>query len=129
MGTTIAHELINKERVQRGRQSLQRNMYLDRIGQLQAKFMADQGELSFTCDTTIELEQLLNSSTVGENIQKGQDVETMHQDIMNHGRSKFHKIVNKNFVEFGIGTARGKDGTLYMVQLFRGKPMKTMSKQ
>ena len=77
-----AHALINKERVQRGRESLQRSVYLDRVCQLQAEFMAEHGELSFTCDTTQELKQLLNSNSAGENVQRGPDVETMHADSM-----------------------------------------------
>ena len=40
-------------------------------------------------------------------------------------------ILGKQFTEFGIGTAKGGDGKLYMVQLFRGSatPPKPEGKQ
>ena len=124
MGFQSAHALVNRERVFRGRESLQRNVQLDQICLLQAEFMADQGELSFAAETLPELRALLGSYKVGEIIQRGPSVMDMHQESMkNRDRSAYKKILNRKFVEFGVGTARGKhDGRLYMVQLFRGPP-------
>ena len=120
MGFMSAHALINKERIQRGCESLNRSTYLDRLCQLQAEFMAEQGELSHTSDTTTELKDLVHSESAGENIQRGPSVELMHKDAMKSKRTAFKNILNKKFAEFGVGTAQGKDGKLYMVQLFRG---------
>ena len=120
LGFMSSHVLINKERVRRGRESLRRNRYLDRVCQLQAETMAEQGELSHTSDSNSELQELVNSKSAGENIQRGPNIQAMHEEAMNGGRSAYKNIISRKFTEFGMGTARGSDGKLYMVQLFRG---------
>ena len=53
----------------------------------------------------------------------------MHDEFMNNETAQQRRrrdcaskqnILGKQFTEFGIGTAKGSDGKLYMVQLFRG---------
>jgi uncharacterized protein YkwD len=40
--------------------------------------------------------------------------------MMEKGKRSRDNILSKQFTEFGMGTAMGSDGKLYMVQLFRG---------
>ncbi|KAL7561692.1 hypothetical protein ACA910_016454 [Epithemia clementina (nom. ined.)] len=127
LGFQSAHALINRERVCRNRSSLQRSTYLDQICVMQARHMAQEGALSYTAETMDDLRQLLGSLHVAENIQRGPSVREMHLDSMkDRHRSAYKNILNRRFVEFGVGTTRGvHDDKLYMVQLFRGPTLVT----
>ena len=121
MGFVSAHALINKERVLRGLLSLQRSAYLDLLCRNQAKYMAQHQELSHSVDTLEELKELLNTeSSVAENIQRGPNVKAMHENSMKARQTAYRSILSNRFTECGTGTAKGEDGRLYMVQLFRG---------
>jgi uncharacterized protein YkwD len=62
----------------------------------------------------------LGSEQVGENIQRGKSICEMYKKLMlGHKTVSRRNIMSKRFNEFGIGTAKGKDGKLYMVQFFR----------
>ena len=58
-------------------------------------------------------------------------VQQLHSNAMQQGlkanSKRIHKAFRRNllspsFTEIGVGTARGEDGSLFMVQLFRGFP-------
>jgi uncharacterized protein YkwD len=66
------------------------------------------------------LRQKLNSAHVGENVQRGSTIHEMHIKTIQNQVSKNRKnMQDHRFNEFGIGTARGSDGKLYLCQLFR----------
>ncbi|KAL7573177.1 hypothetical protein ACA910_018838 [Epithemia clementina (nom. ined.)] len=136
LGFSSAHTLINKERAMRGRPALKRNTHLDYMCQLHAETMAEQQKLLHLTDSQEESRHFLNSNRVGEIIQRGPSVEVMHEQTMEMMRTlkttkdktttrtriptATKNILGRHFREFGVGTARGEDGKLYMVQLFRG---------
>lgn len=135
LGFKSALALINKERVLQGRERLKRSVYLDRLCQEHAKTMASagaggkSGKMIHSVPSTAELKELVNSDEAGENIQRGSSVEAMHREIMTKRpkpSAAYKNVMSEKFVEFGMGTARGKDGKLYMVQLFRGKLKNTL---
>ncbi|KAL7575200.1 hypothetical protein ACA910_018688 [Epithemia clementina (nom. ined.)] len=127
LGFKSGHALINKERALHGRTRLRRSVYLDRLCQMHAKVMAESGDdgkgaLVHSVKSTEELKELVNSDHAGENIQRGPSVESMHKETMSRpGKSAYKNILSENFTEFGMGTALGVDGKLYMAQLFRGQ--------
>ena len=123
LGFKSAHTLINKERMKHGRRRLTRSIYLDKLCQGHAQRMAASTgtELMHSVNSTDELRELVNSNDAGENIQRGPSVEAMHLEAMSFShRSAYKNIIGEKFTQFGIGTALGKDGKLYMAQLFRG---------
>ena len=103
--------------------------------------MAQRQELFHSAQSLNDLQDTVLSDKAGENIQRGSSVEEMHEQAMgtttalsssikdsvpqrnksvSANSSAAKNILGKQFREFGVGTARGSDGKLYMVQLFRG---------
>ena len=124
LGFQSAHTLINHERMTRGRARLHRSVYLDNLCVEHARKMAraSNGVLMHSVQTTAQLKELVGSDHAGENIQRGPSVRAMHAEAMSRPtQSAFKNIMGEKFTEFGMGTAVGKDGKLYMAQLFRGK--------
>ena len=122
MGFTSAHTLINKERVRRGYTSLRRSILLDELCRQHSALMAEQTELLHCTESMADLKEIVDSQNAGENIQRGPSVKEMHKEAMRAGRTACKNILGSKFVEFGVGTAVGSDGRLYMTQLFRGPP-------
>jgi hypothetical protein len=116
-----AHVLVNKERVQTGGSSLSRSAFLDHLCQWHAKIMANDCKLSHSAKNIDELKILLNSNQAGENIHCGISVEEMHLKAVCAEKMAYKNMMATKFLEFGAATARGKDGKLYMAQLFRGR--------
>jgi uncharacterized protein YkwD len=113
------HILVNRERVFRGVAPLQRCRHLDDLATVHAKEMADQMDL-FHSGTCAEVQYRLKSRIVGENVQCGPDIRSMHTASMSmHGHTNRVNILSNQLNQFGMGTAKGEDGYLYMVQLFR----------
>ncbi|KAL7581498.1 hypothetical protein ACA910_022067 [Epithemia clementina (nom. ined.)] len=120
MGFMSAHTLINMERVRQGRAALRRSVALDEMCRVHAQRMADQTELFHCADSMEHLKLLLDSDSAGENIQRGPSVKDMHLEAMRSAQTSCKNILAARYLEFGVGTAMGKDGRLYMTQLFRG---------
>ena len=120
LGFMSAHTLINRERILRSLPSLKRSVALDELCQQHAHDMAEKGELVHCAETSDQLRLFVNSVRAGQNIQRGPNVWEMHQEAMRAGRTAGKNILAPRFLEFGVGTALGKDGRLYMTQLFRG---------
>jgi uncharacterized protein YkwD len=115
------HVLVNRERVLRGIDPLQRCRHLDDLATVHAQEMADRLDLFHSGDgTCADVQYRLKSRWVGENVMCGPDIRTMHQTSMiMHGHTNRINILSKQLNQFGMGTAKGEDGYLYMVQLFR----------
>jgi len=48
---------------------------------------------------------------------------------MASGKKSRENILSNKYTEFGMGTAKGSDGKLYMVQLFRGNSNKVFGRR
>jgi uncharacterized protein YkwD len=113
------HILVNRERVLRGLGPLQRCRHLDDLAAVHAQDMANQLTL-FQSGCTADVQYRLKSRLVGENVQCGPDIRAMHHTSMSmHGHTCRTNILSKQLNQFGMATAKGEDGYLYMVQLFR----------
>jgi Cysteine-rich secretory protein family len=118
------HVLVNREREMRGKRPLQRSRTLDLVAGMWAHVMAAETSLFHPADDIDSLKELLQSNdAVAENIQRGPSIQAMHEAAMERETSTRANILSSNFDEFGMGTARGADGKIYMVQFFRRKPL------
>ncbi len=114
------HVMINKERAERNRAPLLRSRLLDDLASEHAHKMALCGTLQHSVDSLDELKEMLQSVNAGENIQRGKSIREMHAIMIKQRRSaSCLNIMSSKFTQFGIGTAKGTDGQLYMVQFFR----------
>jgi uncharacterized protein YkwD len=113
------HVLVNNERMLRGVDPLQRCRHLDDLATVHAQEMADRLDL-FHSGTCADVQYRLKSRVVGENVMCGPDIRAMHQTSMSmHGHTNRINILSNQLNQFGMGTAKGEDDYLYMVQLFR----------
>jgi len=101
------HVLINRERMKRGLRPLTRNVPMDELARNCAEKMA-------VCTGL----QGLPTTYVG-NVLRGDTIRSIHRSTMlqKQGRERAN-ILNPYFQDFGVGTCKGKDGMLYMCQLF-----------
>lgn len=114
------HILVNRVRIERGLPKLKRSRYLDSLAQDYATQAARVEH--FHSDTIDELQTLLGSQRVGQNLCRGRTMMEMHHAAMTTQGPPRNNLLSKNFVEFGMATARTVHGKLYMVQFFRGTP-------
>jgi uncharacterized protein YkwD len=101
------HVLVNRERMKRGLKPLTRKIAMDELARASARRMADTAGVS-SFDTTY----------VG-NALHGESIRAVHKAIMRNidGRERAN-LMNPYYQYFGVGTAKGKDGMLYVCQLF-----------
>eukprot|EP00535_Pseudo-nitzschia_heimii_P000191 CAMPEP_0197184870 /NCGR_PEP_ID=MMETSP1423-20130617/10750_1 /TAXON_ID=476441 /ORGANISM="Pseudo-nitzschia heimii, Strain UNC1101" /LENGTH=551 /DNA_ID=CAMNT_0042635801 /DNA_START=327 /DNA_END=1982 /DNA_ORIENTATION=- len=101
------HVLINRERMKRGLRPLTRNVPMDQLARKVAETMAESSGL-----------EALPTTYVG-NVLRGENIRAIHRSTMlqKQGRERAN-ILNPYFQDFGVGTCKGKDGMLYMCQLF-----------
>ena len=82
---------------------------------MHAAEMAARCRVEHSANDVQELQARLHSKCVGENVQCGASVKAMHD-----AQSEvLRRNILGNFSQFGVGTAQGTDGKIYMCQLFR----------
>jgi len=101
------HVLINRERMKRGLKPYTRNIAMDDVARKSALAMAESNGLN-----------PLPATYVG-NVLRGESIRSIHRSTMlqKQGRER-ENLLNPYFQDFGVGTAKGEDGLLYMCQLF-----------
>lgn len=101
------HVLVNRERMKRGLRPLTRNVPMDQLARKCSETMAESSGI-----------QALPTTYVG-NVLRGENIRAIHRSTMlqKQGRERAN-ILNPYFQDFGVGTCKGKDGMLYMCQLF-----------
>lgn len=101
------HVLINRERMKRGLRPLTRNIAMDEQARKSAEAMANSNGLN-----------PLQTTYVG-NVLRGESIRSIHRSTMQQKQGRERKnLLNPYFQDFGVGTAKGEDGMLYMCQLF-----------
>jgi hypothetical protein len=101
------YQLVNNERIKRKLPPYIRSMLLDSV----AKDVAMQ--LSRSNGTKCRPTDYYG------NVGKGVDVWTIHQKMMAVEGTEKANIVSSHFYLFGIGLSRGKDGQIYLCELFQ----------
>jgi uncharacterized protein YkwD len=110
--------LVNGERLRRGIHPLIPCKSLETFARMEAEAMAETGKVKPWFQSVQELEELLNSSKVGENICCGLSVEELHQDVVANPE-QFLRLLSADFTEIGLSLSQGVGNKLYMCQLFR----------
>jgi uncharacterized protein YkwD len=110
------HILVNRERIHRGKDPLIRCRHLDGIAKKHAEEMAEACALR---------ENPISSVTMAENVLRGPSIRVIHQMIMvGVSDRERDNILSDRFARFGMGTATGDDGMIYMSQVFQASPAK-----
>lgn len=119
-GFASNHVMINRARAFWNVEPLRRSLELDNMARLHAQHMARLQRINHVTNSMESLRQMLNSEHVGENVQRGSTIHEMHiRTIQNQASKNRKNMQDQDFHEFGIGTAKGSDGKLYLCQLFR----------
>jgi uncharacterized protein YkwD len=116
---TSNHVMVNKLRDEYYVPALERSRSLDDLARAHANYMAKTQRLVHVVEDGECLQELLGSDIVGENIQRGTSVLNMHLSTIQVGSIHMRNLVSRQFKQFGMGTALGDDGKLYMCQVFR----------
>lgn len=101
------HVLVNRERMKRGLRPLTRNIAMDELARSTAQKMSEtKGKTP------------LPATYVG-NVLRGESIRSIHRATMQNkeGRER-HNLLSPYYQDFGVGTAKGEDGMLYICQLF-----------
>jgi len=109
------NSLINQERLKNNLPAMKRSSYLEQLAKAHARSMASRCNVVHSANNAKELGKRLKSDVVGENVQSGKSIRGMH--------AAQSEVLRQNilgdFNQYGMGTARGADGKLYLCQLFR----------
>ena len=120
-----SHVLINFERTQRDMNPLRRSVSLDRLARQHAQRMSQSLEVFPSACSKKVLQKRFQSDDVGENVCRGYSVRELHFSVMrNESNICVQNILLESFTEFGVGTSKGRDGMIYLVQMFRGSEKK-----
>ena len=120
-GFSSNHVMVNDLRKEHHVPPLVRSRELDDFARSHAETMAKNLSLTHSVEETESLQQILGSEFVGENIQRGDSIKGMHSTTVSRRSAQFWNLVSGDFTQFGMATARGADGKLYMCQVFRRK--------
>ena len=114
------HVLVNQERTRRTMAPLIRMVELDRLARIHAEQIAEEEELRHVdADALRYALKDIPYRRLGENVARGKDIRSMHSDMMSTLSNK-NNIVDRRYTHMGMGTAVGKNGELYLCQIFRG---------
>lgn len=110
--------MANRERSSRGLRSYSVSSDLVAVARRHAQRMAAGGKIWHNPNLGSEVS---GWQAVGENVGMGGSASSIHQAFMNSAAHRAN-ILDTDFTQVGMGTARDSKGVLYITQVFR-KPM------
>lgn len=112
--------MVNREREKRKVPPTNRSLELDNIAKWHVQAMAEASIGAFHADA-MEIQARLESPCrrIGANVGVGESIIDIHMTMMRN-RSMFNNICDRRYVEMGMATAKGKNGELYLCQIYRG---------
>eukprot|EP00957_Ditylum_brightwellii_P190566 14506629-Ditylum_brightwellii.AAC.1 len=113
------HILINDERVEAEVSPLKRRRDIDEKAREQAEMMANNRQLYYGNPNVLAENLGISHRWIGENFAKGESIRHVHDKLMESTADRAN-IIDSRFNFMRMGTARGKDGELYICQLFLG---------
>ncbi|CAB9501713.1 expressed unknown protein [Seminavis robusta] len=117
---TSNHVMVNRIRAKRNVPPLRRSPELDEVARWHAQQMAAKEESAFHPDPADVVARLGKPSRrIGSNVTKGQSTQHMHGKMLEK-RGDYNNMIDRRYISFGMGTAKGPDGELYMCQIYRG---------
>ena len=105
----------NGERTSRGLRAYPVRSDLSSVARRQAERMASAGRIYHNPNLGSEVSGWRN---VGENVGRGPSVSSIHGAFMGSSSHRAN-ILSTTYTEFGVGTARGSNGDIYVSQVFR----------
>jgi hypothetical protein len=114
--------LVNKARCVEKVPALSRDMELDHIARSHAEIMAMTGIAGHSDPTTLRFKLSGPCRRIGENVAVGKSIKDVHQEMMESRKRQADRnnILDRRYTSMGVGTAKGKDGRLYICQVFKG---------
>lgn len=115
------HILVNQDRIKRTIAPLIRMRELDELARAHAEKMAADRRMIHISPAVVTC--ALKDKTcrrLGSNVAKGQTIREIHGNMMQYKQSHRNNILDRRFINFGMGTALGTDGDLYLCQIFQG---------
>ena len=115
------HIMVNMERSKRTVPAVKRCSELDAVARWHAEIMAAEGKVrhSDSKDLQAQLTDDKVGEHLGENVGAGESIRAIHHEMMqNLGDSR--NMTDRRYKEMGMATARGKNGELFLCQIFRG---------
>lgn len=113
--------LVRMERAHRSMRPFTRSLELDFLARIHTMHMAAARSVFHSVRCVAALQTKLLSEKVGENVQRGEALGSMHFETMTGDSINRSNILSSHFDEFGSATAVGADGKLYSCQYFRKK--------
>lgn len=113
------HVMINEERTRRVAAPLKRLRELDEIAREQAEKMAFAQRLFHSTPEELSAKFHRPSRRLGENVACGESIRDIHKDMMKNRANK-NNILDRRYTHMGTASVKGKDGKLYLCQVFRG---------
>ena len=111
------HVLVNKERTALHLPALTRRLELDELAREFATAMAKKGKVKHG---PIDVEDRIDPcDAFGVNCASGLSVQEIHEKMLLNP-SERSKMVDRRYSQMGMGTAKGKNGKLYLCQIFKG---------
>lgn len=119
--------LVNSARAAVGVPALASDSRLDAIAGAQAQRMADRDAIYHNPNLQSDADAAgVDWQWIGENVGVGPDVQSIHDGFM-ASPGHHENIVYGNYNVIGVGTATGKDGSMFVAQVFAGLAPKTSS--
>jgi uncharacterized protein YkwD len=112
------HVIVNEERIAMHIPALTRRIELDAIARARAEKMANQGKVGHGFLDDLEF-QIRPCRVFDENVACGKSMQDIHTDMLKNDANR-KTMLDRRYSYMGMGTARGKDGTLYLCQIFKG---------
>jgi len=112
------HILVNKERVKRNIPALIRRIELDALARERAEKMAKDGSVVHGNPDECQF-RIQPCRRFGENVACGTTIRDIHTAMVKNDADR-NNMIDRRYSNMGMGTARGKDGTLYLCQIFKG---------
>jgi uncharacterized protein YkwD len=113
-------EYINRERHHLGLDPFRSSSVLNCMAERHARHMAKRRNVFHSVGSIKELMVSLNSSAVAENIQRGENGVQMLVTTLQGASINQANLMSSCFSECGSSMMLGRDGKLYLCQLFRG---------
>jgi hypothetical protein len=119
-GEATSRELVNSARSAAGVGSLADDGRLDAIARAQAARMAERDGIYHNPNLKADADATgVNWQWIGENVGVGPDIQAIHDGFM-ASPGHHENIVYRDYNVIGVGVAVGKDGSIFVAQVFAG---------
>lgn len=112
------HVLVNQERTAFHIPALIRLIELDALAREFAEAMAMTGRVE-ACGLYDVEERILPCNSFGVNVARGSSVQGIHEKMLINP-SERSRMIDRRYTHMGMGTALGKNGKIYLCQIFKG---------